>query len=71
MAAKPISSSVVKRQRQALVQNVRKFIDSLLTHLDDCVEAKKNCSGCGGRDFHIQTSIEYAEDILAALKALR
>ena len=66
MAAKP-SPSVIKRQRLALVRNVRKFWDSLDSHLDYCIEKTPG----EDRVFHVDTSIEYAEDMLAALKALR
>lgn len=61
-------SDTVKRQRRALVRNVRKFWDSLETHLDFCIE--RNEPG-EPRLFHVDTCIEYAEDMLAALKALR
>lgn len=59
----------MKKQRKALVGNVLKFWDSLSTHLPYCIE--KNAAGQGTRSFHVQTSIEYAEDMLRALKALR
>lgn len=59
----------MKKQRQALVSNVRKFIDSLESHLDYCVQ--RNPAGKDTRLFHVETTVEYAEAILKALKALR
>ena len=59
----------MRKQREALVANVRKFWDSLDTHLDWCIS--RNAAKEGSRLFHVETAIEYAEDMLKALKALR
>lgn len=63
------SNYSMKKQRLALVRNVRKFWDSLDTHLDWCVERAPK--GKDSRKFHVETAIEYCEDMLEALKALR
>ncbi len=59
----------MKKQRKALVANVRKFWDSLDTHLDWCIE--RNPAGRDARLFHVETAIEYCEDMLKALRALK
>lgn len=60
----------MNKQRQALVANVRKFWDSLETHLHFVV-IRRNAKGEGTRQFHVETAIEYCEDMLKALRALR
>lgn len=59
----------MKRQRKALVSNVLKFWDSLQSHLPYAIERNKAREGT--RKFHVETCIEYCEDMLRALKALR
>lgn len=59
----------MKTQRQALVEAVRGFWDSLDSHLDLSVE--RNPKGKDPRIFHVDTSIDYCKRMLAALEALR
>jgi len=61
--------SKIKTQRETLVRNVRKFWDSLETHLPYVIQ--RNPPGSDPRLFHVETCIEYCEDMLASLKALR
>lgn len=63
-----IASSHLK-QRKALVSNVLKFWDSLNSHLPYVSQRNKALEGT--RKFHVETSIEYCEDMLKALRALR
>ncbi len=56
-------------ERKALVSSVRKFWDSLDTHLDWAIS--RNPKGKDPRRFHVDTAIEYCEEMLRALKALR
>jgi hypothetical protein len=58
-----------KKERLALIANVRKFWDSLDTHLDWTIE--RTPAGRDTRKFHVETAIEYCEDMLRALRALR
>jgi hypothetical protein len=58
-----------RKEREALISNIEKFIDSLVTHLPYSVE--RNPKGEGTRTFHVDTIIEYAEEIAKAAKALK
>lgn len=58
-------------QRKAVVSAIEKFLDSLGTHLPHCVEVKKPTKEFGNRKFHVETSIEYAEEMLKLLRTLK
>lgn len=59
----------MKKQRKAIVSAVRKYWDSADTHLDWCIE--RNPAGRDPRQFHVDTLIEYLEEMLKLAKSLK
>lgn len=60
-----------KKQRESVVSAIEKFIDSMVTHLPYCIEVKNPTKATGTRKFAVETSLEYAEEIVKLLKTLK
>lgn len=58
----------MKKQRLAIVSAIRKLWDSADTHLDWVIE--RNPRGKDSRKFHVETLIEYLEEMLKLAKGL-
>jgi len=58
-----------KQKREATVSAIRKYWDSADSHLDWCIE--RNPAGKDPRVFHIDTLLEYLEEMVKLAKTLK
>ncbi len=59
----------MKKQRLAIISAIRVYWVSADSHLDWCIQ--RNPKGKDDRKFHVETTIEYLEEMLKLAKALR